>query len=130
MRNHGALRPAIAWIALTLLVAGCSSGSAGPSRSNDLGSADVTIVTRDMEFDRDTLTTSGGSTWTLQLVNEDAAPHNVAIYTDASAAESLFVGELVTEATIVYEVPALEPGTYFFRCDLHPDMKGTLVVEG
>jgi plastocyanin len=27
-------------------------------------------------------------------------------------------------------VGALEPGTYFFVCDLHPDMNGELVVEG
>ncbi len=66
----------------------------------------------------------------MQLVNEDAAPHNVAIYTDSSAGESLFVGELVSSATTVYEVPALEPGTYFFRCDLHPEMNGTLVADG
>src|SRR5919197_712476 len=29
-----------------------------------------------------------------------------------------------------YDVPGLEPGTYFFRCDLHPDMKGTVIVTG
>jgi plastocyanin len=27
-------------------------------------------------------------------------------------------------------VPALDPGTYFFKCDVHPDMNGTIVVEG
>jgi len=32
--------------------------------------------------------------------------------------------------TIVYDVPALKPGTYFFRCDLHPNMNGTLNVRG
>ena len=43
-------------------------------------------------------------------------------------AATLFVGKLVSRATIIYDVPALEPGTYFFRCDLHPDMRGTLIV--
>jgi len=40
------------------------------------------------------------------------------------------VGKLVSRATIIYEMPAFEPGTSFFRCNLHPDMKGTLIVTG
>lgn len=83
-----------------------------------------------MAFDQETLTVPAGAAWSLELVNEDSVPHNVAIYGDESATERLFVGKLVTGTTIVYDVPALEPGTYFFRCDLHPDMKGTLIVRG
>jgi len=83
-----------------------------------------------MAFDQETLNAPAGAAWSLELVNEDSIPHNAAIYRDASATETLFVGELVTGATIVYNVPALEPGMYFFRCDLHRDMKGTLIVRG
>jgi plastocyanin len=54
----------------------------------------------------------------------------VAIYTDASLSEEVFVGEVITEGSILYAVPALEAGEYFFRCDVHPEMTGTLVVEG
>jgi plastocyanin len=41
----------------------------------------------------------------------------------------LFTGDLVSgPKKIVYQVPALEQGTYFFRCDVHPTMTGTFVV--
>jgi plastocyanin len=57
-------------------------------------------------------------------------PHNIAIYADESKSEKIFEGELVTDGTIVYDIPALDAGEYFFDCSLHPTMTGTLVVEG
>ena len=59
-----------------------------------------------------------------------AFPHNVAIYRDESAEESLFVGDLVDgPTTATYDVPALDAGDYYFRCDVHPAMNGTLEVS-
>lgn len=131
VRRFAALQLApLALVVLAILVTACSSSSAATNPSVDPAAADVTVISRDMAFDQDTITIAAGSAWSLQLVNEDSAPHNVAIYTDESAGESLFVGELISSTTIVYQVPALEPGTYFFQCDLHPEMNGTLVVEG
>jgi plastocyanin/uncharacterized membrane protein len=55
--------------------------------------------------------------------------HNVAIYRDDSAEESLFVGDLIAGAeTVTYDVPALDPGEYYFRCDVHPQMDGSVEV--
>jgi plastocyanin len=120
---------AFASLALAFLAAACSPSSAGTHPSVDPAAADITILSRDLAFDQDTITVAAGSAWSLQLVNQDVAPHNLAIYVNESAGESLFVGELISETTTVYQVPAFEPGTYFFRCDLHPEMNGTLVVE-
>ena len=81
----------------------------------------------DQRFVPDTLTAPGDEAFVLDFANEDAGvQHNVAIYRDASAEESLFVGDLITDQTVAYQVPALEPGEYFFRCDVHPQMNGTL----
>lgn len=120
-------RSAIA-IALVSVLAACGTAAGDPGV--DPSTADVTVTSADMAFDTSTLTAPAGETFTLALVNEDSMPHNVAIYTDETKSEKLFEGELVTDATIVYEIPALDAGEYFFECSLHPDMTGTLVVEG
>ena len=64
----------------------------------------------------------------LAFDNEDiGVQHNVAIYTNESAEESVFVGDLIAgPETVTYDVPALDPGEYYFRCDVHPQMHGTV----
>ena len=66
----------------------------------------------------------------LAFDNEDGGvQHNVAIYGDDSAEEALFVGDLIAgPETVTYDVPPLDPGTYFFRCDVHPQMNGSVEV--
>ena len=46
--------------------------------------------------------------------------------------EAIAIGDIINEGEIdEIEVPALEPGTYFFVCDVHPvEMTGHVVVEG
>jgi plastocyanin len=67
--------------------------------------------------------------FSLELVNRDNAPHNISIYRDATAADKLFGGDIVSgPANRVYSVPALPPGTWYFRCDVHPDMHGTIIA--
>ena len=70
-----------------------------------------------------------GAAFELFFKNLDGAPHNVAIFTDSTASKSLYVGETISDAAMTYDVPALEPGTYFFRCDVHPDMTGSIVAR-
>lgn len=65
-------------------------------------------------------------------MNMDAGvPHNVSIYTDSSASKALYTGKLANgPSSITYYVPALGPGTYYFRCDVHPtQMFGAFVVK-
>jgi hypothetical protein len=59
------------------------------------------------------------------------ANHNVSIYTDSTAAEEVFFGDLAYPGeSTTYDVPALPPQLYFFRCDVHPaDMTGVLLVR-
>jgi plastocyanin len=89
-----------------------------------------TVVAADLAFDTDVIHLPADTPTTLTLDNREAGvPHNIAIYTDDSLGESLFVGDLVTgPASIDYEIPAIPAGEYYFHCDVHPDMVGTVEV--
>ncbi|HSK93223.1 MAG TPA: cupredoxin domain-containing protein [Candidatus Angelobacter sp.] len=115
-------------LAASLVACGSTSADGGSDPGVDPSDADVTVTSVDMAFAPVTVTAPAGEAFTLALVNEDAMPHNVAIYTDASRSEKLFEGEMVTDGSVVYEIPALDAGEYFFDCSLHPNMTGTLVV--
>ncbi|HET7686396.1 MAG TPA: cupredoxin domain-containing protein [Candidatus Limnocylindria bacterium] len=120
--------PAGVALLLTALLAACS-GAAGGQPSVDPSTADVQLGASNMAFDQPELTASAGEAFTIGFTNDDSMPHNVAIYTDASKGTRLFEGEVTDRGSVIYEVPALAPGTYYFDCSLHPGMTGTLVVE-
>jgi plastocyanin len=75
-----------------------------------------------------------GASVSIGFENRDGGiPHNFSLYTDASAtAPAIFQGEIITgPKTIVYKFTApAQPGTYFFRCDVHPTtMTGSFIVK-
>ncbi|MGZ5319769.1 MAG: multicopper oxidase domain-containing protein [Actinomycetota bacterium] len=111
------------------------SASSAPSSPASAACApdgtNLQVVALNSVFDATCLAAPAGKPFTIAFDNQDpGVPHNVAIYTDDSATESLFVGELVTgPKKVTYEVGPLDPGTYFFRCDVHPTtMTGTFVI--
>jgi plastocyanin len=97
------------------------------------GPVSVTIVAQNLAFDLSTLTANAGSEFNVTLDNQDSGVlHNVAFYTDGSLSQPIQIGELLTgpaTETISFTAPAA-PGTYFFRCDVHPDtMSGAFIVQ-
>ncbi len=123
------MKTAIIGIALVVILAACSGGGSAASASPP-AEADLTVNAEGNAFGPSVITLTAGDATTVFFRNLDDQPHNIAIYTDEGATESLFVGDTITNAAVTYEIPALEPGEYFFRCDVHPDMTGTVVVEG
>lgn len=85
-----------------------------------------------MVFDTETIKVPAGAEVTVNFDNKDEnVPHNVSVYTDSSAANDIFIGDIITgPARTVYRFVAPEaPGTYYFQCDIHPFMSGDFVVE-
>jgi plastocyanin len=113
-------------MALTLVVA-CSRGGSAESVTPP-PDADLTIAARDAEFRPSSLAVAADDSLQLFFQNLDAQPHNVAIYTDSTATDELFVGEVITDETILYEIPPMAAGSYFLRCDVHPNMTGSVTV--
>ena len=116
-------------VALAAISAACSPASAQPVPSGPVDANGPTIVAKSSAFSPSTVEIAANRNVTIHFDNQDGLPHNVAIYKDSSAAEKISVGEIVTAAKADQVVPALAAGTYFFRCDVHTEMKGTLVVK-
>lgn len=120
----------LALSAAALIAAACSPGAAPtavPVPSGD-PSDTVTLSANSMKFDTGTLDFKAAAPIMLTFENPDAVPHNVAIY--GADGSKVFGGDMVDAGkTIVYQVPALGAGTYSFKCDLHPDMKGTVFAR-
>jgi plastocyanin len=120
----------LALTAVALAAAACSSTSAGePVPAAPVDGDAVVITAKDLKFGQAEVEVPAGEAFNLTFDNQESAPHNVAIYTDSSAATNLFRGEIFSSASKTETVPALDPGSYFFRCDVHPDMTGTIVAK-
>lgn len=122
-------------LSLAAVLAACSGASAAPATgapgSSGAPAGDtVTITAKDLKFAPTTVTVPAEKAFDLVFDNQEGAPHNVAIYTDSSASTKVSVGEIFSgPAQKTQAVPALAAGSYFFRCDVHPDMQGTITAE-
>ena len=109
-----------------------SGTGTAPSTTAGTTTVPVTLRAANFAFNMSTITVPARATVVMTFVNDDAGvPHNFALYMDSSAATSFFKGTVVTgPATTTYTFTAPEvAGTYFFRCDPHPNtMTGSFVV--
>lgn len=94
------------------------------------GAGGVTVVAKDTAFDTDEIQLPAGTPSKLTLDNEDPFDHNLSIYEDDTASgEPLFTFDAFAgPATNTFDVKAIPEGEYYFQCDIHPSMNGTVVV--
>lgn len=108
--------------ALILTAIACGGGAAGPTPA---GTPAVTLelsATRSV-FDKSQLSVPAGAPYAIHFRNNDTVPHNVSVIGGPPGS----VGELFSgPGERTYFFPALNPGSYAFHCDLHPEMRGTI----
>ncbi|HEX7196684.1 MAG TPA: cupredoxin domain-containing protein [Candidatus Limnocylindria bacterium] len=138
MRRGVALMAAIAMVALMAACSPADNGGDGAEASDDTTGGGTVAVTdgvvelsaADLAFDANVIQAPAGEAFTIRFTNNDTAPHNVSVYTEEGG-EVIVEGEVVDGgASTEVQVEALDAGEYFFVCDIHPDMNGSVVVEG
>ena len=119
----------VALLAAALAACTGTPGEGGGDGGDGGAGEERVISANDREFDLSGFTVPAGEAFTVRLNNGDDVEHNFSIYTEEGG-EALFQGETVEGGdSIEYDVSALEPGEYYFQCDIHPDMNGTVTVE-
>jgi hypothetical protein len=96
------------------------------------GATVIQLRAQNLAFDKRALTATANAPVTIQFDNADPGVlHNFALYTNQAATQSIFKGDLVAGPVVVnYNFPAPQAGSYFFRCDSHPDtMTGSFTVR-
>lgn len=106
-------------------VAGTPSASGGPTvgaAGVSLGTAAVHIAATDqLRFSPSTQTAHVGDI--VQWTNAGTVPHTVTFDNQT------YLSDPTLAPGATWEIKFTQPGTYPYRCSIHPGMNGTLVVK-
>ena len=111
---------------------GGGQGAGGGGQSGGGGGGTQTVTASGIAFDTSTIDLPADQASTIHFVNQDAGTqHNIAIFpSQDDLADPLFRGELVTgPGETDYAIDPLKAGQYYFHCDVHPTMSGTVNVS-
>jgi plastocyanin len=142
------LRVAAVLVALLLLLTACDAlggigstptprGSARPSVTPrptpepSVPPGAVILEVRNRQFSTGVIDAVAGVPTLVYFTNHDDANHNLTIYRNASQDLEIFRGEIFSgpDATVIYEIPPLAAGEYYFACFVTPSMHGQFIVR-
>jgi plastocyanin len=126
----------LAPLALLVLSFACGGGDNTTSIGSETpGAATYDVTMTDTGNTPNDYTVAAGSTLTLNFTNKGTAAHNVRVagadnqYNTSDDAVS--VPDLIIaggKGTLTWKAPS-KAGVYNFRCDFHPELKGTITVK-
>ena len=92
--------------------------------------AQPVVVVQGNAFDKTCVAVAANRAFTISFENKDTTAHGFTIAESETATTNLFQQAPVRgPQTVAMNVGALRPGTFFFKCQVHPNqMKGTFVV--
>jgi plastocyanin len=142
MRGRRGLLIGVLGGVLALTAAGCGGGddngggsasattaapaaTAAPETTAAAGGGDneIKLAASGFKFDKTSLDLTAGSSYTVEVTNEDSAEHNFT-FEQAGVDQDVEANE---DATVTFTAPAA--GSYEFLCKYHPGtMKGTVTV--
>lgn len=125
--------PLIGMLALAACSGGSEPSATAGAAGGDCAAADadnnITMSAENLAFSASCIEVPADTAFTITFENKEDVPHNIAIFTDDSKSDDLFKGEIVTATSVTYNVPALPAGEYYFDCEVHPDMNGSVTAS-
>ena len=105
-----------------------AEASAGPGEP---ASSNIAITAAGVKFVETSVDVPAAAAFKIDFDNQDpGTPHDIVIHKGDVNGEVVFDGEQFNGVKlVVYDVPALDAGTYGFVCSVHPNMTGTLTVK-
>lgn len=120
--------PLLQALLASTLVASTFVACGGAPAASPAGTPAVTVEISALNsvFDRSELQVIAGAPFAVRFENLDTVPHNVSV----RGGPAPLIGEIFTgPAERTYYFTALPAGSYPFLCDVHPEMKGTLLSQ-
>lgn len=146
---HRSIRMVPALVGLVFVAAACGGGTTDQGQrsptptgtaetptptedaTTDGAAIELEVEAEDFAFEESTYTVAAGANVELKFKNRDeGVPHTFSIYTSDDAQEEIFdTGNVTGDAEETFQFQAPEAGTYYFQCDVHPNMNGDFVTE-
>lgn len=120
-------------LAAVLVLSFACGGGGGTGETPGTATYDVTMT--DTGNTPNDYTVAAGATLTLNFTNKGAAAHNVRVAGEDNQYNTS--DDAVTDPVLIpaggtgkltWKAPS-KPGAYGFKCDYHPDLKGTIIVK-